>query len=455
MSERRTFAAPAHLRWACLPPERGIAVEMWSGREARALRGALRLSVRDFAAHLGVAPRTVSKWEAGDEAVHPRPDLQSVLDTALQRADEAARTRFEAALARADPAETPLRDSGWGRDATEGLARFLADGRPLTAGSALRLAQEWRTTEAPQVEEMRAGRRVGDRLARLVRERVALLRRMDDVLGGGDLHDLVGTELRSTLGAVREAAYTEETGRALLAAVADLCQLAGWVASDAGLSRRAERYYLGGVQAAHAAQDPTLVANLLSSLSYQVANVGDPREAVLLATGAHREAERVATPLARALLLERVAWANARVGDLRATEAALGAAWDAFVTKEPDEGPSWAYWLTADEVDIMAGRCLTELRRPRRAVPLLAPVLARYDAGRPRELALYLSWLAEAHVYADEVDRAATVATRALQLSAGVASTRSRQRVQLLRRLLDPYRGQADVDAFEQQARSI
>lgn len=344
-----------------------------------------------------------------------------------------------------------MRDTDWGREATGDLARFLADGAPLSAGSALRLAQEWRTTEAPQVTELRAGRRVGDRLVRLVRERVALLRHLDDVLGGGDLHDLLRTELSSTLGAVHEAAYTAETGRALLGAVADLCQLAGWVASDAGLSRRAERYHLGGLRAAHAARDAPLAANLLSSLSYQAANVGDPREAVLLATGAYTEAEGRAPPVARALLLERVAWANARVGDVRATESALGAAGDAFAAAEPDGGPPWAYWLTAGELDIMAGRCLTELRRPRRAIELLAPVLDRYDDTHARELALYLSWLAEAQVHAGEVDRAAAVATRVAELSAGVASVRTRERVLLLRRLLQPYRGQEDVDAFEEQ----
>jgi hypothetical protein len=37
------------------------------------------------------------------------------------------------------------------------------------------------------------------------------------------------------------------------------------------------------------------------------------------------------------------------------------------------------------------------------------------------------------------------------ELSAGVASVRTRERVLLLRRLLQPYRGQEDVDAFEEQ----
>ncbi|MGH4011611.1 MAG: NB-ARC domain-containing protein [Pseudonocardiaceae bacterium] len=39
----------------------------WSGRETRALREALRMSVRTFAAHLGISDRTVPKWEAGGE----------------------------------------------------------------------------------------------------------------------------------------------------------------------------------------------------------------------------------------------------------------------------------------------------------------------------------------------------------------------------------------------------
>lgn len=66
----------------------------WSGREARLLRHALRLSVRAFAGYLGVAARTVAKWESGGAATVPRPDTQAILDTALSRADPEARRRF-------------------------------------------------------------------------------------------------------------------------------------------------------------------------------------------------------------------------------------------------------------------------------------------------------------------------------------------------------------------------
>lgn len=69
-------------------------VRHWSGHEAQALRQALRLSVRAFAEHLGVAARTVSKWESLGAATRPRPDTQAILDTALARAEPTAQQRF-------------------------------------------------------------------------------------------------------------------------------------------------------------------------------------------------------------------------------------------------------------------------------------------------------------------------------------------------------------------------
>ncbi|WP_269857061.1 helix-turn-helix domain-containing protein [Streptomyces sp. RPT161] len=76
-------------------------VHHWTGLEARALRLALRMSVRAFAEHLGVGIRTVSKWEKLLTATEPRPDTQAILDTALARADAAVHLRFETNLSEA------------------------------------------------------------------------------------------------------------------------------------------------------------------------------------------------------------------------------------------------------------------------------------------------------------------------------------------------------------------
>jgi DNA-binding transcriptional regulator YiaG len=69
-------------------------VPQWSGREVRALREARRMSVREFATHLGVSDRMVSKWEASGEAIRPRPMNQAALDTSLAMATQETRTRF-------------------------------------------------------------------------------------------------------------------------------------------------------------------------------------------------------------------------------------------------------------------------------------------------------------------------------------------------------------------------
>jgi DNA-binding transcriptional regulator YiaG/tetratricopeptide (TPR) repeat protein len=70
------------------------AVQLWSGRDIRLLREAMRMSLRDFAAHLGVGERVVSKWEAGGDKLHPRPANQQVLDVSLARADASIQQRF-------------------------------------------------------------------------------------------------------------------------------------------------------------------------------------------------------------------------------------------------------------------------------------------------------------------------------------------------------------------------
>src|SRR5690349_2090136 len=74
-----------------------MTVDRWTGREARLLRKALRLSVRGFAEYLGVAARTVSRWEQHGADRVPRPELQAMLDTALRRAGPEEQRRFQLA----------------------------------------------------------------------------------------------------------------------------------------------------------------------------------------------------------------------------------------------------------------------------------------------------------------------------------------------------------------------
>lgn len=69
-------------------------VKIWSGREIRALREAQRMSLRDFAAHLGISERMVSKWEAAGEGINPRPVNQAALDSSLNSSSADVQARF-------------------------------------------------------------------------------------------------------------------------------------------------------------------------------------------------------------------------------------------------------------------------------------------------------------------------------------------------------------------------
>lgn len=347
-----------------------------------------------------------------------------------------------------------LSSDDWTHADNDTLAELLRAGAdlPMTTDTVSRLVHQWLVVEPPQLAETAAGRNIGESLVTKVERRVAQLRRMDDFVAGGDLHELVKRELHTTTGLLRDAAYGEALGRRLLVAIGELCQLAGWVTGDAGDYPAAARFYSVGVKAAHAAGNAPLAGNLISTLAYQVSNVGNPRDAVLLAQTAASGAKHQATPTTRALFGERVAWTNARAGDIKQTERALAAVETDFARRAVSDDPTWVYWLDENEISIMAGRCYVELGLAARAVPLLSAALSHYDERRGRERALYLSWLAEAQIAVGEIDEAAATATEVLTLTARTTSARSDARVRLLRNKLRPHRAVSVVAEFESLA---
>lgn len=75
----------------------------WTGQAACALQAALRMSNEAFAAHLGIAPRTVGGWHQ-KPLLKPKSEMQQLLDTALDRATPAAQARFHELLDAEEPA---------------------------------------------------------------------------------------------------------------------------------------------------------------------------------------------------------------------------------------------------------------------------------------------------------------------------------------------------------------
>lgn len=281
------------------------------------------------------------------------------------------------------------------------------------------------------------GRRVGADLPAQLVTRTARLRRLDDFLGGADTHRLYAAEVDSTKALIRDGSYTEKTGRALLAVLAEQAQLAGWAAFDAGLHDDADHLYRMSLAAAEDANDTALAGNAWAFIAYE--RLGRGQSGIDEAVAAVDTAGPAVTPGVRALLHCRRAWAHAVTGQAQDAETHLALAATALTEHDDRPEPDWVYWVDRSEVEIMTGRCWTVLRRPMRAITVLEQVLAAYDDTHARDKALYLSWLADAYLDAHEVEQACATAAHAMELSAGVGSIRPGQRIDGFLGRLEPY----------------
>ncbi|WP_197516741.1 MULTISPECIES: SUMF1/EgtB/PvdO family nonheme iron enzyme [Nocardia] len=103
-------------------------VRPWTGAEVAALRDARRMSLNEFAAHLGVTERQVSYWEAKRAAITPRPANQAALDTSLSRLKPDELTRFLAQVPADAIGDSPDTDQLIQPD----RIRHPVDGRSMT-----------------------------------------------------------------------------------------------------------------------------------------------------------------------------------------------------------------------------------------------------------------------------------------------------------------------------------
>ncbi|MEU7021890.1 XRE family transcriptional regulator [Streptomyces sp. NPDC046203] len=281
-----------------------------------------------------------------------------------------------------------------------------------------------------------------------LRERTARLRRLDDILGGGDTYRVYLAEVQRTKAVLQRGSFAgEDARRRLTALLAEQAQQAGWAAFDGGRGKEAASLYEESRAYAQEAGDADLYGNSLAFLAYG-ALAHDRRTAVTFARDSCTTITARTPASVRALLFERLAWACAVDGQAAGTEAALNSAREALETAQDGEPqPDWSVWVDRTELGIMTGRCWTELSRPLRAVPALTDALGRYPDEYARDKSLYFSWLAEAYLAAGEVEEAAATTNRALDLATGVASIRPMQRIAPVLESLRPHRQLPEVRA--------
>jgi hypothetical protein len=430
----------------------------------RWLRGDL-INNRPGLANITLSRATFNRWYFGKTKTMPRLEscrvleymfgipVQQLLHFPEEIEQESANDAATATGTNAGDSINPLINRReWTRDNLHELSEYFdaAISRSDSADIEL-LAHAWLSAETPQIIELDAGRRIGDSLVSVVEHRVVQLRRADDYMSGRTSHEIVRQEIRATGRLLKDAILSEQQTRRLLTATGELSQLASWVSADAGLYAQAVNYTELGILASRVAGNDPLTANIISTLSYQLANTGQPRKAAILARTAYAGAQRTASATTRALLLERIAWADAKSGDRSTCEWNLGLVEENFSNSDPDKDPDWVYWLSKEEIDVMAGRCYTQLGQPSNAVPLLSDAISGYDDTHIREISLYQSWLAEDYILLKEIQAAADVAIEVLQLGRIANSARIDERLRHLAVLLREHEKVQSVAEFLDQ----
>ncbi len=259
-----------------------------------------------------------------------------------------------------------------------------------------------------------------------MRDRFTRLQDLDNVVGGGDTFHLYFSELTRTEQMLRHGTYSTSIHTALTELAGEQAQQAGWAAFDAGFSEHALRLYRYSHRAANEADNPELAANALIQIAY----VTGEREAVVAADAACSAIGSDAPAQARALLESRRAWSLATVGERDGAARALETAARALDDETSRPAAKWFAWMNWNELDIMTGRVWSVLRDPDKATAPLNRALDSYPDQWFRDKALYLTWLADAHLDAGNPEEAMVITQKALASAEKVASARPLARVQ-------------------------
>lgn len=250
---------------------------------------------------------------------------------------------------------------------------------------------------------------------------------------------------------LRQARFTSAAvADRLLAEWAQLSQVAGWLAHDAGKHGLSQRYFASGLHAAHTAGDRSVGVYLLASMSGTTVHRGRladgidlsraARDAVELANAAY-EAAWSTPAVVRALAADRFALAQAAAGNARGFHAAADEARALLDIPGALKGrPPYLTWCgpSALEGDLAQGALTlagATSRDSRSLIDGAETILARTatDASTtPRGAVYHAAWLARAHVAAGDLERAVPTGLTALRR---LPTVRSRGCALVLRRL--------------------
>lgn len=299
--------------------------------------------------------------------------------------------------------------------------------------------------------------RVGHSDVSKLREAADEARRWDSKYGGGDWRSSMVPEcLRVDAAPLLLGAYTDEVGRPLFGAAAELTRLAGWMAFDTGQQEAAQRYYIQALRLARAAADVPLGGYVLASMSLQATYRGFAEEGVDLAQAALERNRGLATARTMSFFQLVEARAHAKANDAQACAGALSAA-ESWLerSRSGDADPSWLDFYSYERLAADAAECYRDLKAPRQVRRFTEKALARPTEEFVRSHGLRLVVSAVAELESGNLDAACAAGTRAVEVAGRISSARTTEYVRDLLHRLEPYGDEPRVAELRERARPL
>ncbi|MGW2844814.1 sporulation protein [Streptomyces sp. NPDC001274] len=431
------YATPAS-RWLICPAD--ATVERDAGEAAapgnQGTQGAQ--GARGTTGHQAPTGRTARGTDpAPPSGARPRPGTPAALTAQADRAALGALGALAGRKTASIPAQ-PRPDS-----ASPAPAENTPDTPPRTVGIA----------PAGDVSPLRVGHSDVSKL----REAAQDARRWDSKYGGGDWRSSMVPEcLRVDAAPLLLGSYSDEVGRALFGAAAELTRLAGWMAFDTGQQEAAQRYYIQALRLARAAADVPLGGYVLASMSLQATYRGFADEGVDLAQAAVERNRGLATARTMSFFRLVEARAHAKANDAAAAGSALTAA-ESWLerSREGDGDPSWLGFYSYDRFAADAAECHLDLKAPRQVKRFTEQALSRPTEEFVRSHGLRLVVSAVAELESGNLDAACAAGTRAVEVAGRISSARTTEYVRDLLHRLEPYGHEPRVAELRERARPL
>ncbi|MEO3756243.1 MFS transporter [Streptomyces sp. B6B3] len=324
---------------------------------------------------------------------------------------------------------------------------------PATTRGAVRLPNGLRSERTPDG----GWGRVGHTDVSKLREAAEEARRWDSKYGGGDWRSSMVPEcLRTDAAPLLQGSYSDEVGRSLFRATAELTRLAGWMAFDTGQQEAAQRYYIQALRLARAAADVPLGGYVLASMSLQATYRGFGEEAVDLAQAALERNRSLATARTMSFFHLVEARALAKAADAAGCASALSAAESWLERSRVGDGdPGWLDFYAYDRLAADAAECYIDLKVPGQVRRFTEQALSEPTEEFVRSHGLRLVVAAVAELESGNLDAACAVGQRALQVAGRISSARTTDYVRDLLHRLEPYDHEPLVKELREQARSL